>query len=248
MEYYYTAKEYVSGNSLTIVDDEAKHLGRVLRKQSGSEIYVTDGCGTLYKTVIGKVTKDVIECTIKDTQKWVNEPIIKINLYQSLLKNPDRLEFAVEKSVELGVNEIHPVVTTNTINKTTDKHDRWQLIALSAMKQSQRCYLPKVLPPITFEEALGKTSSGLKLVADERKLEGSISISSAKTDNSETIDLFIGPEGGFTMDEVSLAIESGFKILNLGKRKFRSETAAVIAVGLLLSDQDRGIRYIPNTA
>ncbi len=233
MEYYYTAKEYVSGNSLTIVDDEAKHLGRVLRKQSGSEIYVTDGCGTLYETVINKVTKDVIECTIKATQKWVNEPIIKIKLHQSLLKNPDRFEFAIEKSVELGVNEICPVVSTNTINKTTDKHERWQLIALSAMKQSQRCFLPPVNSPVQFSDAITNAKGDLKLLADEKDIQNKINIKDIAK-NYSTIDLFIGPEGGFSPNETELAVSNGFEILNLGLRKYRSETAAIFTISNLL--------------
>ena len=148
MEYYYTPKQYISSGSLTIVDDEAKHLARVLRKQSGEEIYVTDGEGNLYKCLISSISKQLIECSIKENSRLLNEPELKINLYQSLIKNPDRLEFSIEKSVELGVFSVHTIITENTINKTTDKTERWQSIALSAMKQSQRCVLPKVFSPI----------------------------------------------------------------------------------------------------
>lgn len=124
MEYYYTPKQYISSSSITIVDDEAKHLSRVLRKQSGEEIFVTDGEGNLYKTKITSIGKQLIECSIIDRSKNLNEPAIKINLYQSLIKNPDRLEFSIEKAVELGVNSIHTIVTDNTINKTTNKTEQ----------------------------------------------------------------------------------------------------------------------------
>lgn len=233
MEYYYTPKQYISSGSLTIVDDEAKHLGRVLRKQTGEEVYVTDGEGNLYKSKINVINKQIIECSIIESYQNLNEPVIKLNLYQSLIKNPDRLEFSIEKSVELGVHSIHTVITENTINKTTNKTMRWQAIALSAMKQSQRCYLPKINEPVSFADAILNAKGELKLIADEKDTPGKINIKDV-AGNHSSIDLFIGPEGGFTNDEVNLAVLNNFRILNLGRRKFRSETASILCTGWLL--------------
>ena len=234
MEYYYTPKQYISQSSLTIVDDEAKHLARVLRKQTGEEIFVTDGGGNVYKCGIGTVSKNLIECSIKESFSFINEAKTKINLYQGLIKNPDRLEFALEKSVELGVNSFHTVITEYTVNKTTDKTERWQAIALSAMKQSQRCVLPKVYSPVSFAEAVNNSAAELKLLADEKDITGRIHIKDIP-EGIESIDLFIGPEGGFTNGEAEIAASKGFKILDLGKRKYRSETAAIYAISNLLN-------------
>jgi 16S rRNA (uracil1498-N3)-methyltransferase len=234
MEYYYTPKQYISSGSLTIVDDEAKHLARVLRKQSGEEIFVTDGEGNLYKCLISSISKQLIECTIKENSRLVNEPKLKINLYQSLIKNPDRLEFSIEKSVELGVHSIHTVITENTINKTTDKTGRWQSIALSAMKQSQRCVLPKVFQPVSFNDAVTGASSDIKLIADEKDIQSRIQFKDIPA-GINSIDIFIGPEGGFSPAEAEFAVSNGFKILSLGKRKYRSETAAILVLSNLLS-------------
>ena len=234
MEYYYTPKQYISSGSLTIVDDEAKHIARVLRKRTGEEIFVTDGLGNLYKTKIDSIGKDIIECKVTESFKGLNEPAVKINLYQSLIKNPDRLEFSIEKSVELGVHEIHTVVSENVVNKTTNKTERWQSIALSAMKQSQRCYLPKVNEPVSFNDAVTNSKGELKLIADEKDNPGRINIQDTRGSHS-SIDLFIGPEGGFTPSEAELAVSSGFKILDLGPRKYRSETAAIFAISIILS-------------
>jgi 16S rRNA (uracil1498-N3)-methyltransferase len=235
MEYYYTPKEYISGSSLTIIDDEAKHVSRVLRKQPGKEIYVTDGEGNAYRTLITNVSKTLINCDVLEKFTMLNEPLRKVRLYQALLKNPDRFEFVIEKSVELGVSIIQPVITQNVINKTSDRTERWQSIALAAMKQSQRCVLPKVLSPLAFEECISSANSLLKLIADER--------ADAKTVQPgnfgiipESADLFIGPEGGFTLEEIKYAESKGFRILNLGPRKFRSETAAILGTGLILSN------------
>lgn len=233
MEYYYTPKQYISQSSLTIVDDEAKHLARVLRKQSGEEIFVTDGCGMVYKCNIGAIAKNIIECSIKESFSFINEPKTKINLYQGLIKNPDRLEFSIEKSVELGVNSFHTVITENTINKTTDKTERWQAIALSAMKQSQRCILPIVYSPVNFSESVNNSNAGLKLVADEKEIHRRIKLEDIP-DGLTSIDLFIGPEGGFTKEETELAVSKGFKVLDLGKRKYRSETASVYTISNLI--------------
>lgn len=233
MEYYYTPKEYISSSSLTIIDDEAKHLARVLRKQPGTEIFVTDGEGNLYKTLITGISKTLINCDVLEKHNMLNEPVRKLKLYQSMLKNPDRFEFVIEKSVELGVKEIQPVITQNVINKTSDKTERWQLIALAAMKQSQRCILPKVLAPAVFEECVDSTAGELKLLADERTNSNSKD-AKGLTVEAATIDLFIGPEGGFSEEELKYAESRKFTILNLGPRKFRSETAAILCVGLLL--------------
>lgn len=233
MEYYFTPKTYISGTSLTIVDAEAKHVAKVLRKRSGEDIFITDGEGNLYKAKISSIGKEHIDCTISEKFRDVNEPAQKITLYQSLIKNPDRFEFVIEKAVELGVYAIQPVVTENVVNKTTDKSERWQSIALSAMKQSQRCYLPKVNTPVNFADAITSSRGNLKLIAHEKTDTGSITINKISTANE--VSLFIGPEGGFSDNEVTSAINNGFKLLNLGARKYRSETAAILACGLLLN-------------
>lgn len=234
MEYYYTPKMYVSASSLTIVDDEARHLSRVLRKNIGEKIFVTDGEGCIYETVINEASKDLIECSVINKAFMLNEPERKINLYLSLLKNPDRFEFAIEKAVELGVNSIHPVITEHTINKTRNKAERWQAIALAAMKQSQRCVLPKVYEPVEFDIAITNSGGSLKLIADEKDtIQGRTEISKIEKNEQSEIDLFIGPEGGFSAGEAENALSKGFKVVDLGKRKYRSETAAIYAISLL---------------
>jgi len=270
MEYYYTPKENISENSLVITGDEAKHLNKVLRKNTGEEIYVTDGHKNLYKTVIDNLSKDKIECRIIEKYFDLNEPKLQINLYQSILKNPARFEFVIEKATELGVYEINPLITETVINKKRDKSERWQSIALSAMKQSQRCYLPIVNHPVDFNEAVKSCKSDLKIIAHEKELSVS-PLSNCESppggrmqchtteawtnaegfrqkfgslfdkltawrggrQGEKSIAIFIGPEGGFTDNEISIAADNEFQILNLGKRKYRSETAALVVMSLL---------------
>lgn len=237
MEYYYTPQEYIFPDKLEIKGDEAKHLSKVLRKSAGDAIYVTDGRYHLYKTRIDSVSVNNIECRIIEKIETNNETEIKVYLYQSLLKNPSRFEYAVEKCTEIGVYEITPLVSEHVINKTTTKTERWQSIALSAMKQSQRTYLPVVNTPVLFNQAFDEdlSDSTLKLIAHEQKTDNSIYIKDlGNLNNYKSVKLFIGPEGGFSQSEIEKALNCGFKVLNLGNRKYRSETASVLACGYLL--------------
>lgn len=243
MEYHYTHKNNVSESELTITDKEAHHLKNVLRKKVGDELFVTDGERNLYKVMIEEIVKEKIHCKINEKMHNVNESQKNVHLYLALLKNPSRFEFAIEKCVEVGVNEITPIITEHTINKKIDKNQRWQMIALSAMKQSQRCYLPKINHPISFNEAVQNCKTSLCLLADEREAPPFLPlyevidkgeekpITQNKTNN---ISLFIGPEGGFSNEEVEYAKENHFKIVSLGTRKFRSETAAIVGLSNLL--------------
>ncbi|MCX7877483.1 MAG: 16S rRNA (uracil(1498)-N(3))-methyltransferase [Ignavibacteria bacterium] len=227
MEYIFTPKQYISASSLTITDEEARHLLRVLRKKKGEKIFVTDGERNVYECEIENISRDMAECNIMSSYFNLNEPTSKVYLFLAILKNHDRFEYAIEKSVELGVFEIIPLITERVLNKTSDKKERWQKIALSAMKQSCRCYLPEVREPYDFTGAVA-SSEGVRLIAHEKedkKLENK---------NYENVSLFIGPEGGFTEKEIKYAQETGFIVFGLGKRKFRSETAAVASLAKLL--------------
>ena len=230
MEYYYTDTENITEKVLRITGDEAHHLKNVMRKNKGNEIWVTNGEKFLYKTQIISAGKEDITCEILNTFYNVNEPSKKIHLYLALLKNPSRFEFAIEKSVEIGVNEITPLITEHVINKETEKTERWQSIALSAMKQSQRCYLPKINRPVNFNEALKIPGDNIKIIAHEKADDEYKFV----TESGNEISLFIGPEGGFSDDEIDKAKIHDFKLLNLGKRKLRSETAALVSLSRLL--------------
>ena len=241
MEHYYTSPENIAPPNLTIFGDEAKHLAKVLRKEKGSDIHVTDGLGNLYYCSIESITKNEILCIIKSKQFNINETSIKLTAYISLLKNPSRFEFAIEKLTELGIYEIQPVITEHVISKEKDKTGRWQSIALSAMKQSQRCYLPAVKSPIFFTEAVKSCNSSLKLIAHEKATLTPLPAPWLRQagqppllEERGSVTLFIGPEGGFSDEEIFHAEDNGFQVFSLGTRKFRSETAAVAAAALIL--------------
>ena len=171
MEYYFTKKGNVNPEkSELIVDDfEYKHLVKVLRKSTGDEITITDGERNIYSCIIKEIEKSRIICAIQKTNYNLYELTVDIRLFLSPLRNLSRFEFAVEKAVELGVNSIHPVITEHTVNKnifSSSKTERLRKIIIGAMGQSQRCLLPKLYEPVTFEKMIENTS---ELISEKMK-------------------------------------------------------------------------------
>jgi 16S rRNA (uracil1498-N3)-methyltransferase len=225
MDYFYCTQ--VRGNAFTIDDEEAAHLLHVMRKKEGDEIRIVDGRGTAYDARIESVTKRAASGAILATYPNHHEPACKVTLAVALLKNPSKYDFLVEKVTELGVHEIIPLATERTI-PSHDKADRWQKLALAAMKQSGRSYLPVVQPVKMLKTFLAEDRSfGLKLIAHEQQLSGAAAPRFAGT---SSVAILVGPEGGFSEGEVGEALAKGFHPWYLGERRLRTETAAIVAV------------------
>jgi 16S rRNA (uracil1498-N3)-methyltransferase len=237
MEYYYTPKENIDKDFLYIKGDEYKHLAKVLRKKIGDKIEVTDGELNVYGCSIAEITKDYIKCEIIEKKYNVNEPELKIRLFIGQLRNPDRFEFAIEKAVELGVTEIYPVITQYVVSKeklNETKLKRLSKIIISAMSQSQRCFLPVLHKSLSFDELLSVTKNDKeKIVMYE--FSGADNRLDEKNDNGY-IDLLIGPEGGFSETEIENLQSNGWKIKSLGERKLRAETAAIVSLYSILNN------------
>lgn len=239
MEYYYTPGEKVNKDDKTLVIDdefEYRHLVKVLRKKEGDKIDITDGERNVYRCEIVNITKESIQCRILELDYNLFEPELEVNLYIAPLKNPDRFEFAIEKSVELGVVSITPVITQNTVKKMSQKETnskRLHKIIISAMGQSQRCLLPKLNNIITFDEMLERESGNKNRIV---MYEFSEKDSKFVYDNtSKSVSLLIGPEGGFSREEIDKLRESGWQAASLGERKLRAETAAVVSIFQILN-------------
>ncbi|MEO8210422.1 MAG: RsmE family RNA methyltransferase, partial [bacterium] len=229
MEYYYTPKEKVDleNKELTVDDFEFWHLTKVLRKRAGERLTVTDGERNIYYCEILKIEKDKLFCEILGQDFNLFEPGINVTLCLSPLRNPSRFEFAIEKAVELGVTGIQPVITEFTVNKNSyskQKLDRLNKIIIGAMGQSQRCYLPKLYNSISLTELMAsQNETDNKIVMYESSDDNS---KSNLDKNSNDVLLLIGPEGGFSKDEIILLKKNEWQVKSLGNRKLRSETAA----------------------
>ncbi len=237
-EYFYVPAEFIIDQHIAIEGDEAKHISRVLRKQPGDRIWVVDGAGKAYEVVIRLVAPEMIECEILYEHHHLHEPDIDVTLAVAQLKNPSRMDWIIEKATELGVRTVIPLQTERTIARSA-KEDRWNNIALAAMKQSGRCILPKITPSANLESVIADAAGyDVKLIPYERTdhvLFIAEALKHRKPPRSALI--LIGPEGGFTDDEVKMAEKAAFTQVSLGRRRLRTETAAIIALSWMVGNE-----------
>jgi 16S rRNA (uracil1498-N3)-methyltransferase len=231
MDYFFVDPKDIHGRVALIRGEEFRHLSRVVRKKEGERVMLVDGADTAYEAVIRLIDRMHAECEILGTEPRANEPRIDITLAVSLLRNPARFDVLVEKATELGVRTIVPLLCDRTVPKS-EKHSRLEKIALSAMKQCGRSYLPRIQPLTGFEALLeGAIDYSLRIIPHE-KTEQSQFIGAVLQHHTDpkSVLIVIGPEGGFTDSEVALSGEKGFIPISLGPRRLRAETAAISAV------------------
>ena len=218
-----------------ITGEEYHHAIRVKRVSHGQTITVTNGVGIRYKAVIQTISDNCISASIIH-ELSCSELVVPVTLFIAVIRHT-RFEVAVEKTTELGVSRIVPIVTERTVIESfSDKRvERLRKIALSAVKQSERAVIPHIDNPVTFEKAI-EENDDIKGMAHQGSiitlrsfLEDHVSTDSNRW---EKISLLIGPEGGFSPEELSLARKLDIPDFNLGFRKLRTETAAITCMGL----------------
>ncbi len=233
MDYFYTTD--IHGTSFSIEGDEAAHLSHVMRMKPGDEIRIVDGRGTAYDARIDALTKKSVNGTILATYVHHNESQREVTVAVGLLKNPSKFDFLIEKVTELGVREIMPITTARTISAHA-KSDRWQKLALAAMKQSGRSFLPKVHELRTLADVLADPRTyDRKLIAHEQPDPAALRSGGFAAGSAI---ILIGPEGGFTAEEKSAAEKAGYQHWYLGERRLRTETAAIVAAAMALIESD----------
>ena len=231
MDFFFVEPRDVQGRVAILRGDEYKHLARVLRKKEGEKITLVDGEDHAYDAVIESIGSSEAICDILAVKNRFNETKIDVTLAVSLLRNPARFDVLVEKATELGVRTIIPMMCERTVPRS-EKHNRLEKIALSAMKQCGRSYLPKVHPLTAFESMVERAGDyALRLIPHE-KTEQSQFIGSVLQHHPDVTSalIVIGPEGGFSEQEISLANEKGLVPISLGPRRLRAETAAISAL------------------
>ena len=245
MEYSYVPPERITGNSAFVADrDEQHHLARALRKKPGDAVQFVDGEGWIYNGVLVRM-KPEIEIEIRDRRRDCESELPKVTLAPSLLKGT-RLDTVVEKATELGVAAILPIRSARTVagnrpagGKSGQRLERWRRIALSAMKQSLRARLPRIEPVTGMEDIVGTVSSyDLALIAWEEEGERRLDLAAGLDAKARRVLLMIGPEGGFSGEEIAMAREAGMVTVSLGRSRLRSDTAAIVGLALLMSVLD----------
>lgn len=238
MPKFFTRKELIGEKVLEIKGEEALHIAEVLRIKPGEEITVGDGEENDYICRAESVKKSAVLCDIIEKKKNENEPRVKITLFQALPKG-DKMETVIQKCVEIGVSEIIPVDTRNSMVKIKGKEEkklaRWNKIALSAAKQCGRGIIPTVKPLMPFKKAVDFAVGSLEGVLIPYEREDTNSIKTfAESFNGKSLGIFIGSEGGFDESEINYALSKGLFSVTMGKRILRTETAGLVASVIIL--------------
>ena len=228
----YTAKNLVEGERISLDEQKSQHLLRVLRARIGDSVIVFDGKQGEYSGTLIEANKSNAVIKLIQYQNVDRESPLAIHLLQGISRG-ERMDYVIQKASELGVAFITPLFTARCTVKLSGERlakrvAHWQSIAISACEQSGRCHLPKITPAITLKNCMRQhqgngficDTAAEHSIHDYPKLNGSVSV-------------LIGPEGGFTKDEIQLAKDAGFQSLSLGPRILRTETATVVAATLL---------------
>ena len=222
--YIFYTPDITTHNSLSA--EESRHAVKVLRLKEGDEILQTDGKGFFYKTVIVNANPKGCQTEIAETVKQNRERDFHIHIAVAPTKNSERIEWFVEKACEIGIDEI-TFLRCRFSERKELKTERIEKILVSAMKQSQKAYLPLLRPIIDFNDFINRECSGQKFIAHCYENQ-QLPLKNQYVKNSDATVL-IGPEGDFSPEEIKSAVEAGFVPVSLGKSRLRTETAALVA-------------------
>lgn len=216
-------------------------MTRVLRCRKGETISVVDGCGLRYRVMIEQIGRNSVEGKILNQVRRENEPVANLTLAGSIPAGT-KMDWVIEKCTEVGVRSFIPVLSEHTLVEFGDrakvkrKLARWNKIAIAAMKQSLRCFLPKIEEPLELANLVQKTGDyDMSLVANLKPESKSLKEIFQSETLPRDILLLVGPEAGFTEEELDLCLGRGFIPVKLGPRRLRAETACLTFCALVLS-------------
>lgn len=242
MHHFFVNPEQVEDGLIRITGSDVNHIKNVLRIRQGEEMLVSDGTGRDYLCQAEEIAGLEVTVRILETEEEGRELLSRIWLFQGLPKS-DKMEFIIQKAVELGAAGIVPVTTRNTVVKLDPKKEetkvkRWQAIAESAAKQSKRSLVPRVSGIMTLKEAFDYVESqgfSVRLIPYEHEagMDGTKTELDAAGPGQD-IAVFIGPEGGFDEREIELALSKGVRPISLGRRILRTETAGLALLSVLM--------------
>ena len=238
---FFIDEDLYGDGDITLTDEEfVIQIKKVLRLKNGDSVLLLDNSGKEYEVKIKDFNNSGVEVEVVNISENKNEPELKITLYQSLCKK-DKFEWVLQKGTEIGVTKFIPVIA-NRSEKLGLNKDRADRILKEAAEQSERGIIPKLLEIQEFEEALKEAPtqgrSPDRIVGSEKIIldQSGEDIKNYKLVASrQSLSVYVGPEGGFTENELLLAKESGAKIVSLGSRVLRTETAGMVAVAILLN-------------
>jgi 16S rRNA (uracil1498-N3)-methyltransferase len=227
---YFFINNFNNSNTIILSEETSKHCIQVLRMKKGEQLQLTDGNGNLVTAHI--LNADRKNCEVVIEEKRFQSPLPgKISIAISVLKNPIRFEWFLEKVTEMGITEIIPLLCKRT-ERQHFRFDRMKNILIAAMLQSEQAWLPVLHQPQQVEKIISSSPYAQKIIAHCENDENKKNINAIII--SHDAQILIGPEGDFTKDEIELAAKNNYQPVSLGKTRLRSETAGIVAAALLL--------------
>lgn len=246
MHWFYVKNSQIKEGKIKITGQDVTHIRQVLRMKAGERVVICDGEGTDYYCTLEELGEKEVAARIEQMNASESELPMEVYLFQGLPKM-DKMEFIIQKAVELGVHAVIPVAAKRSVvrldeKKAEKKRERWQGISEAAAKQSGRGIIPEVYAPMSFSEAVSMAGEmEVRIIPYEqaegmertRKLLDEISRDASKGCHKK-IAVFIGPEGGFEETEILQAEKKGVIPVSLGKRILRTETAPLVVLSALM--------------
>mgnify|MGYP000088384090 CR=1 FL=1 len=225
MQLFYSPNINSNEEQFTFSKEESKHIIRVLRKQEGDVLAITDGNGHLFHVEV--TLADAKNCIVKiNSKETIQQHNYKLHIAIAPTKMNDRMEWFLEKATEIGIDEITPIFCDNSERKVIKK-ERFEKIIQSAMKQSLQMQLPKLNDALSFKEFINTSHNGQLFIAHCEEQNKKVLRSELKPNEQYTI--LIGPEGDFSTKEIETALTKKFTPVSLGNTRLRTETAGIVA-------------------
>ena len=227
---------------MQITGRDAHHIIDVLRMVPGDRLQAVADDGISFVGEITAVGTNTVTVLAREVLRETHEPDVRISLLQGLTKG-EKMEFIIQKAVEIGVTDIFPVAMAHSVvvlepSKAEKKVERWQKIAEAAAKQSKRDIIPTVHEVVKLSQVLQQKKWDLLLIAYESENQVSLKEALQAHKEAKTIGVVIGPEGGLSMEEVEIAQKQGGIAVSLGRRILRTETAGLVAATAILYETD----------
>lgn len=224
MQLFFNPEITPNAKQVIFPKDESRHIVKVLRKNEGDILNITNGRGHLFKAEI--IQADIKQCVARIiSSEKEPPPPYHLHMIVAPTKMNDRYEWFLEKSTEIGVQEITPVICDHSERKVV-KLNRFERVLQSAVKQSLHFRMPQLNEPLNFKEIISKYKSGNRYIAHCEETHKAYL--QQKIKKGEDAIILIGPEGDFSSEEIQMALENGWIPVSLGDSRLRTETAAIV--------------------
>ena len=245
MQHFFVSPEQVKEEKIYVEGGDVNHMKNVLRMKLHEKVEISDGYSKKYLCEVEAYEEKAALLNILEEMETDTELASKLYLFQGLPKS-DKMELIVQKAVELGVYQVIPVAMKRSVVRLDDKKaakkvERWNSIAESAAKQAGRSRIPEVAMPLSYKEAL-KMAEELDITLLPYELAGGMEATREvirQIKSGQSVGIFIGPEGGFELEEVDAATAMGAKIITLGRRILRTETAGLATLAVLMFELEQ---------